>query len=320
MDFDYSVPQYLGQVGEFYNQGFNFPLESYPNLSNESHLPPAPSDIFTGYPQVYPPAPAYPHMSVSSAQGQMYPHSISEYPSNGSYPWTSSPPHASLQPPTYFPPVSAPPVPQGLQDDDQKLPEMYSLFDPCEGYGGYEGFYGDPQAPAYVNNSNLGGSSSPYNWPGQDFNDASPPASLVKPPPELEDNYNQDDTISDFRDDEEINMEDLQNQLPDGITERHLLTLKIPDLNKLLKDLGLDKEDQNLVKRIRRQYKNRGYANTCRKKKEERKSSMKEQKQTLQVEINELKDDVEKLRLERDRYKRNYEIMQQTKKATAAMH
>ncbi|KAI6658631.1 hypothetical protein LOD99_15429 [Oopsacas minuta] len=288
-----------------YSSEFNFDLTSYPNLMNE-HLPPAPSDIFTGYPQVYPPAPAHPHMSVSSAQGQMYPPSISEYPSNGSNPWTSSPPHASLLPPSYFPPVSAPPVPQGLQDDDQRVQqELLELL------GDYnmpaDNFYAHPQGPMYdMNNSNLASTApSPYNMSGHDFADSSPQSSLAKP--------SFDEELQDINelDDLGLDLEDLE--LPPGVTEGDLATLKIPDLNKKLRDLGLSRDDQNLVKKIRRQHKNRRYAHTCRQKKVDKKNTMKVQKQVLESEINDLKLDVEKLRRERDEYKKNYEIMQKRK-------
>ena len=124
-----------------------------------------------------------------------------------------------------------------------------------------------------------------------------------------------DDDSEDETVDLGLDMKDLAEQLPEGVTEGDLTNLKIPDLNKKLKNLGLSRDDQNHVKRIRRQYKNRGYAHTCRKKKDDRKNTMKEQKQLLQCEIDELKGDVERLRIERDKYKGNYEQMQQRKQA-----
>ena len=237
----------------------------------------------------------------------MFTPSLSEYPSNGTYPWGESPPPPATLPP---PPL---PVPAD-KAEDQQLPEgMFGMFDVHEGYEGYEGFegfYRDLHLPAFANSSNP--AAGPYS-------DTSPPATLVKPSLEsTEDPIGDED--GDFGDDFSVDTRDLEDQLPKGVTEQHLLTLKVPDLNRLLKELDLNREDQNLVKRIRRQYKNRGYANTCRKKKEEKKSSMKDQKVNLQVEINGLKDDVERLKLERDQYKRNYEIMQQTKNAALRRH
>ena len=185
---------------------------------------------------------------------------------------------------------------------------MLDVHEGFEAYEGYDRFYRDLQMPAFANSSNL--AAGPYN-------DNSPPATLLKP--SLESTEDVEGGEEDFGEDEP-DMRDLEDQLPNGVTEKHLLTLKIPDLNRLLKDLGLNREDQNIVKRVRRQYKNRGYANTCRKKKEEKKCSMKDQKQSLQVEINGLKDDVERLKLERDQYKRNYEIMQQNKNAALRRH
>eukprot|EP00800_Vazella_pourtalesii_P005242 TRINITY_DN160_c0_g1_i1.p1 TRINITY_DN160_c0_g1~~TRINITY_DN160_c0_g1_i1.p1 ORF type:complete len:317 (+),score=99.55 TRINITY_DN160_c0_g1_i1:2153-3103(+) len=295
LNYDYPLHHYPPPPPvECYPPTFHFDVNSYPNL------PPAPNDLFTGYPQVYPPVP---HPSISQGHQQMFPPSLSEYPSNGAYPWGESPPSAALSPPLL-------PVPADAAEDQQLPGEMFGMFDTQEGYGacdGYEGFYRDLQ---FANSSNL--AAGPYS-------DTSPPATLVKPSQEnpADPEGNED---GEFGDDESVDMRDLEDQLPRGVTENHLLTLKIPDLNRLLKDLELNREDQNLVKKIRRQYKNRGYANTCRKKKEEKKCSMKVQKQSLQVEINGLKDDVERLKLERDQYKRNYEIMQQTKSATLRRH
>ena len=156
------------------------------------------------------------------------------------------------------------------------------------------------------------GIPSTYTGSGHEIGESPSPPSLIKPPADPE------DADEDY--DPEMNslsMKDLEEQLPEGVTEWDLLNRKIPDLNKLLKDLALNRDEQNQVKRIRRQYKNRGYAHTCRKKKDEKKTTMKEQKQILHMEINELKVDVDRLRLERDQYKRNYELMKQNKNASA---
>ena len=146
---------------------------------------------------------------------------------------------------------------------------------------------------------------SPFQGPGVDSGDTSPPSSILKP------SFDEDLLDSDDEDDFDLDLEDLE--LPTGVTEGDLSALKIPDLNKKLRDLGLSRDDQNLVKKIRRQHKNRRYAHTCRQKKVDKKNTMKVQKQVLESEINELKLDVENLRRERDEYKRNYELMQKRK-------
>lgn len=108
---------------------------------------------------------------------------------------------------------------------------------------------------------------------------------------------------------------DLLSDLPTGVCEDDLQDLKIPDLNRKLKDIGLTRDEVNVVKKVRRQYKNRGYAHTCRQKKVEKKNTMKSQKQILESEIDDLKDDVETLKKERDLCKHNYELMTAQKKS-----
>ena len=296
LNYDYPLHHYPPPPPvECYPPTFHFDVNSYPNL------PPAPNDLFTGYPQVYPPVP---HPSISQGHQQMFPPSLSEYPSNGTYPWGESPPSSSQQRPASIPPLAAPAVPHCPPDDDQRVQqELLELLG--DYHAPVDNFYAHPQVPMYdFNTSGLPGSApSPYSLSGHDYSAGSPQSSLVKPcfdedPSELED-----------PDELELDLEDL----PNGVTETDLSTLKIPDLNKKLRDLGLSREDQNLVKKIRRQHKNRRYAHTCRQKKVDKKNTMKVQKQVLETEINELKLDVDKLRRERDEYKKNYEIMQKRK-------
>ena len=147
---------------------------------------------------------------------------------------------------------------------------------------------------------------SPYAGAGLEVGETSPPSSIAKP---CFDEDHDEDNDEDL--DLDLDLEDLE--LPDGVTEGDLSILKIPDLNKKLRELGLSRDDQNLVKKIRRQHKNRRYAHTCRQKKVDKKNTMKMQKQVLETEINDLKLDVENLRRERDDYKKNYELMQKRK-------
>ncbi|KAI6658632.1 hypothetical protein LOD99_15430 [Oopsacas minuta] len=306
MNFDYPAPQYPGQVGEFYNQGFNFPLESYPNLSNEPHLPPAPSDIFTGYPQVYPPAPAHPHMSISSAQRQMYPPSISEYPSNGSNPWMSSPSPGSLLPPTSLPPVVTPQVNHELPtvDDQTVQQEFLSLLDeyhPVDNFYMHP-MYQHPEGSQMFDNLSL---PSPYrgaNEPGE----FSPPNTLLKPPLD-------DTSFTDYLQEDTKSNSDLKEDAVAGAENEDLSEINIRDLNKALRDQGYSQEEQMEVKQIRRKQKNRVYAKNCRKNKEEKKTTMKVQKEQLESEITDLKSDVDRLRAQRNQYKMSYDMMQQRK-------
>ena len=241
----------------------------------------------------------------------MFTPSLSEYPSNGTYPWGESPPPpATHQSPASIPPMTAPAVPHGPHgphDDDQRVhQELLELLG--DYHAPVDNFYAHPHAPMYDFNPGLPGSApSPYSLSGHDYSAGSPQSSLVKPSFD-EDSLEVDET-DEF--DPDLEMEELE--LPNGVTDTDLDMLKIPDLNKKLRDLGLSRDDQNLVKKVRRQHKNRSYAHTCRQKKVDKKNTMKVQKQVLETEINDLKLDVDKLRRERDEYKKNYEIMQKRK-------
>ena len=220
----------------------------------------------------------------------MYP-SISDYPpSNGSYPWMNSPSSATMHPPSS---LSVPPVPpmgpHSPHDDQRVQQELLDMLD--EYQHPIDNFYVNPQ----------GFVPSPYPGAGLDSGEISPPSSIIKP------------SFDDDLDDEDYDLDLEYLELPEGVTDGDLSILKVPDLNKKLRELGLSKEEQNLVKKIRRQRNNRRYAHTCRQKKVDKKNTMKVQKQVLESEINDLKLDVESLRRERDEYKKNYELVQRRK-------
>merc|ERR1712013_508223 len=61
------------------------------------------------------------------------------------------------------------------------------------------------------------------------------------------------------------------------------------DLNKMLKNTGLPKEDVNKIKQKRRTLKNRGYAASCRNKREQEEESLKLDLENLKKDIDELK-------------------------------
>ena len=110
-------------------------------------------------------------------------------------------------------------------------------------------------------------------------------------------------------------MRDLDLKLPEGITKEDLTNLGIPDLNKKLKDIGVNKLSEKELKRLRRQFKNRGYAQVCREKKNKKKNTMKEQKEELEKEIEQLRADVDNLKKERNRYKDQYDKIHRHKLA-----
>ena len=126
-------------------------------------------------------------------------------------------------------------------------------------------------------------------------------------------NDDKDDKYADSMADDD--MRDLDLKLPEGITKEDLTNLGIPDLNKKLKDIGVNKLSEKELKRLRRQFKNRGYAQVCREKKNKKKNTMREQKEELEKEIEQLRADVDNLKKERNRYKEQYDKIHRHKLA-----
>ncbi|KAI6658634.1 Transcription factor MafA [Oopsacas minuta] len=114
---------------------------------------------------------------------------------------------------------------------------------------------------------------------------------------------------------EDDDMKDIDLKLPEGISKEDLTNLGIPDLNKKLKEIGVNKMNEKELKRLRRQFKNRGYAQVCREKKNKKKNTMREQKEDLEREIEQLRIDVENLKKERNRYKNQYDKIHRHKLA-----
>merc|ERR1711872_123210 len=85
----------------------------------------------------------------------------------------------------------------------------------------------------------------------------------------------------------------LRQYIPDnaktGITDEQLVLKPTKDLNKMLKSTGLPKEDVNKIKQKRRTLKNRGYAASCRNKREQEEEGLKVDLDNLQKDIAELK-------------------------------
>ena len=236
----------------------------------------------------------------------MYP-SVSDYPtSNGSYSWLNSPSSATMHPPTSLPVPPIPQQPQAADDDQRVQQELLGLLDgfqqPYDEF--YDPMYNRPEGQMLDTLS----IPSPYPGAGNDFaDDSSPSSSLIKPP--FDDNFGPDLT---GQDDGLLSsmMKDDDDSVPES---EDLSEINIRDLNKTLRDQGYSQEEQMEVKLIRRKQKNRVYAKNCRKNKEEKKTTMKTQKEQLEVEISDLKTDVERLRAQRNQYKLSYDIMQQRK-------
>ena len=304
-NFDFGMNQYPPAGDSYfpYNSGgFNFDLNLYPNLTTEP-LPPAPTDLFIDHPPVYP-LPSH----LPSGPGQMYPPSVSEYPSNGSYPWMNSTSPAPIQMPNSVPQIAAPTVPQGFQDDDDQLVQQ-EFLNLLEEY--------HPTTESFYNNllySNQEGGQLPDNmslpspYMANECGDFSPPNSLMKPALE-------DSCFDDYTPRESSSVVD--DEVRTVAENEDLSEINIRDLNKALRDQGYSQEEQMEVKQIRRKQKNRVYAKNCRKNKEEKKTTMKTQKELLESEINDLKSDVERLRSQRNQYKMSYDMMQQRKQQSS---
>merc|ERR1712062_266708 len=66
-----------------------------------------------------------------------------------------------------------------------------------------------------------------------------------------------------------LNLNQLLPNNPIGITDEELVSIPIKEINRTFKSTGLTSKDQTKMKKKRRTLKNRGYAETTRRKKEE---------------------------------------------------
>lgn len=85
------------------------------------------------------------------------------------------------------------------------------------------------------------------------------------------------------------------------LTDEELLQLPIRELNRRLKELT--KEEQSRMKQRRRTLKNRGYAQSCRSRRLEVTRDLDKKKSLLEQEIRRIREDLDKVRKERDTYK-----------------
>lgn len=87
------------------------------------------------------------------------------------------------------------------------------------------------------------------------------------------------------------------------ITEERLQKYSVKELNRFLKSNGLTKEQQQCVKNRRRTLKNRGYAQNCRVKRIKQKKSLEVQNEDLFQELEQLRTELEKAKKERNYFK-----------------
>ena len=89
-------------------------------------------------------------------------------------------------------------------------------------------------------------------------------------------------------------------------TEKELRELSVKEVNRLLKERGLSKDEIARVKHRRRTLKNRGYAQHSRLKRIETKNNLEKEKLTLVQELARLQQQVSVAERERDMFKKKY--------------
>eukprot|EP00091_Calanus_sinicus_P016440 TRINITY_DN35799_c0_g1_i1.p1 TRINITY_DN35799_c0_g1~~TRINITY_DN35799_c0_g1_i1.p1 ORF type:complete len:173 (-),score=45.17 TRINITY_DN35799_c0_g1_i1:48-566(-) len=107
----------------------------------------------------------------------------------------------------------------------------------------------------------------------------------------------------------------LRQYIPDniktGITDEQLVLKPTKDLNKMLKSTGLPKEDVNKIKQKRRTLKNRGYAASCRNKRELEEESLKVELENLQKDISDLKRSSSEKKIKIEQLRASYKFRQE---------
>merc|ERR1712142_136990 len=106
----------------------------------------------------------------------------------------------------------------------------------------------------------------------------------------------------------------LNNYIPNnaktGITDEQLVLKPTKDLNKMLKSTGLPKEDVNKIKQKRRTLKNRGYAASCRNKRDKEEEGLKIDLDTLRRDIADIQRRSSEKRRRIERLKESYKFRQ----------
>ena len=89
-------------------------------------------------------------------------------------------------------------------------------------------------------------------------------------------------------------------------TEKELLELSVKEINRLLKVRGLSEQEITRVKNRRRTLKNRGYAQHSRLRRIQTKKDLEKEKSSLVKELEEVQQQLNLVRYERDSYKNRY--------------
>lgn len=103
-----------------------------------------------------------------------------------------------------------------------------------------------------------------------------------------------------FSEDEQLSPNEMK------FTEKELRELSVKDINRLLKERGLSKDEIARVKHRRRTLKNRRYAQHSRLRRIETKNNLEVEKNSLSQELEKLRKQVSSVERERDMYKDKY--------------
>lgn len=103
-----------------------------------------------------------------------------------------------------------------------------------------------------------------------------------------------------FSEDEQLSPNEMK------FTEKELRELSVKDINRLLKERGLSKDEIARVKHRRRTLKNRRYAQHSRLRRIETKNNLEVEKKSLSQELEKLRKQVTSVERERDMYKDKY--------------
>lgn len=103
-----------------------------------------------------------------------------------------------------------------------------------------------------------------------------------------------------FSEDEQLSPNEMK------FTEKELRELSVKDINRLLKERGLSKDEITRVKHRRRTLKNRRYAQHSRLRRIETKNNLEVEKKSLSQELEKLRKQVTTVERERDMYKDKY--------------
>merc|ERR1719245_1313179 len=97
--------------------------------------------------------------------------------------------------------------------------------------------------------------------------------------------------------------------IPCGLNDTELVSLSVRDLNKQLKNKGLNKEEMGTMKQRRRTLKNRGYAASCRVKRLEQKGELERERGTEHRDKDKLKEDNRRMKDEIESLRKKYDAL-----------